>query len=326
MNQTTTHPAERRVRRAHLAATSTATAAAALVLLGATLLWAGDLPDRLATHFDLSGASDDSMPRVWALTLFGLVAVGLPALLVVIFAVSEWWRGERARLFAGFLAGMPAGLVTLFVAVIIANRGAAAPEDARLGPWVVLLAVGVALVTGALVALVVPPGLPRSVHEPVTPVVLAPGERASWFGRATSSTVVLLALGGSTVVVAVAALAAGTWWLWLLVALLAVLVAGVTSFTVTVDARGLTWRSGLGVPRGHVPLEDITGACVVQVSPADFGGFGIRRVPRALGLITRRGAALQVEHAGRRFVATVDDPATGAGLLLGLLDTRHTAA
>ena len=320
-----TSPAHR-VGRTHLVVTCTVTTLAALVLLGAMLLWAGDLPARLATHFDTSGVADDSMPTGLALSLFALVAIGLPVLLIALFAATQWWRGERARLFAGFLAGLPVGLVALFLLILHANRGASGVEAVRLNPWLALLALAAALVVGTVVALLVPRGLPRELPQPVTPLDLAPGERASWFGRATSSTAVLLALVASVVVVAIAALASGIWWLWLIVALVALLVAGVTTFVVRVDASGLTWRSALGFPRGHLRLEEITGASVIEVSPADFGGFGIRMVPRALGLITRRGPALQVEHRGRRFVVTVEDPTTAAALLQGLLGARHTSA
>jgi MFS family permease len=324
MNDSTS--TQRRVGRTHLVLTGAVTALSALVLLGAMLIWAGDLPGRLATHFDLGGVADDSMATGLALPLFALVAIGLPVLLIALFAATQWWRGERARLFAGFLAGLPVGLVALFLAILHANRGAGGAEQVRLSPWLSLLALGAALVVGTVVAVLAPRGVPREPAPAVTPLELAPGERASWFGRATSSTTVMLALLASVVVVAIAALASGIWWLWLIVALLALLVAGISTFVVRIDASGLTWRSALGFPRGHLPLQDITGASVIEVSPADFGGFGIRLVPRALGLITRGGPALQVEHRGRRFVVTVEDPTTAAGLLQGLLGARHTSA
>ena len=91
-----------------------------------------------------------------------------------------------------------------------------------------------------------------------------------------------------------------------------------TVFRVTVDRTGLTWRSALGVPRGHVPLAGVTGVSVVDVRPGDFGGYGIRSVPGATGLITRSGPALQVQRGTRRLVVTVDDPMGAASVLEGL--------
>ncbi|USQ81608.1 DUF1648 domain-containing protein [Ornithinimicrobium faecis] len=310
---------ERRVRRAHLATTVLVTAICGVALLVTMLVVAGDLPDRLATHFDQSGTANDDLSRGMALTMFGLVGVGLPALLIAVFAATEWWRGEGARAFSGFLAGLPVGLSTLFAGLVLANRGAGAPDQVRLSPWVILPALGLAVVVGVVVALLVPRGLPRPAPETVTPVVLAPTERASWFGRVEMGRLPMVAMVAGVLVMVFATLVSGLWWLWLVTALVVLPIVAVTSFVVTVDRSGVTWRSALGLPRGHLPLERITDAGVVDVSPAEFGGLGLRMKPGALGLVTRSGSALQVTHGKKRFVATVDDPATGAGLLLGYL-------
>lgn len=323
---TTPSTTDRRVRRAHLLTTVLVTAVCGVALLLTMLLVAGDLPDRLATHFDLSGTPDDDMSRGMALTMFGLVGIGLPALLIGVFAATEWWRGEGARAFSGFLAGLPVGVTALFVGLVLANRGANVPGEVRLSPWVVLLALGLAVVVGVVVTLLVPRGLPQAVPKTVTPVVLSTTERASWFGRVEMGRLPMLVMAAGVLVMVVATLASGLWWLWLVTALVALTTVAMTSFVVTVDRSGVTWRSALGLPRGHVPLEQITDAGVVDVSPAEFGGFGLRMKPGALGIITRRGSALQVTHGKSRFVATVDDPATGAGLLLGYLQVDDRAA
>lgn len=315
---------ERRVARAHLTATILVTALSAVLLLSIMLLVAGDLPDRLATHFDVSGVPDDDMASAMAMGMFALVGIGLPALLIGIFATTQWWRGDGARAFSGLLAGLPVGLTTLFVGLVLANRGAAAPDEVRLSPWLMLLSALLAIAVGLVVAWVVPRGLPRPAPEAVTPVVLAPTERASWFGRVEMGRLPLLAMLGAVVVLGIATLVSGIWWLWLITALVALLMVAVTSFVVTVDGSGVTWRSAVGLPRGHIALDRITDAGVVDASPAEFGGYGLRMRPGALGLVTRSGSALQVTHGRRRFVATVDDAATGAGLLLGYLEIgRH---
>ncbi|WP_114905759.1 DUF1648 domain-containing protein [Ornithinimicrobium murale] len=314
-------PAEQRVRRAHLSATILVTALSWLALVAILLLVAGELPDRVATHFDLSGTADDDMARGVALTMFGLVAIVLPAVLLGVFAATRWWRGEWARTFAGFLAGLPVGLSAVFAVVVLANRGAASPQEVTLSPWLMLVGLGLAALVGVLVALVLPRGVARPSTAVVTPVELAPSERASWFGRVETGRPALLAMVAAVLVLVLATLASGLWWLWPVTALVGLLLVAVTSFVVTVDASGVTWRSTVGLPRGHIPLEQITDAGVIDVSPADFGGFGLRMTPGGLGLVSRQGSALQVSHGGRRFVATVDDATTGAGLLLGYL--RH---
>ena len=324
MTPATADPAAvQRVRRAHLTATVLVAAVSAAALLLVFLMAAGDLPDRSATHFDFSGQPNDDMARGAALGLFLLVGIGLPALLIGVFGATQWWRGEWARAFAGFLAGFSVWLAALFAGLVIANRGAASPEEVTLRPWLLVLGLVLGLVVGVVVALVVPRGIPHDAPEVVTPMALAPTERASWFGRAQLGRLPLLALVASVLVLVVATLASGIWWLWLIAALVALLVAGMTSFVVTVDATGVTWRSAIGLPRGHIPLSEVTEAAVVEMSPSDFGGFGLRMTPGGLGLITRRGTALQVRHGKRRFVATVDDAASGAGLLLGYLETTR---
>ncbi len=310
---------ERRTRRLHLAVTLGVTAAAALILLTPVVLWAGELPPQLATHFDASGVPNETTSRVLALGLFALTGVGLPAVLVAAFAATRWWRGENARLMTGFLAGLPAGLVTLFVSLISANRGVSGPQEVRFSPWLVLIGLGVALVVGLVAAAVVPRGLPRAPSAQVAVVPVAPGERASWFGRAHSARSVTLVLLAGTVLFVGAALASGVWWLWLLVIPMVFVGLGMTSFAVRVDRQGVSWRGSFGFPRGRIPMEQITKASLSEVSPASFGGFGLRMTPDALGLITRGGTALEVEHGQRRFVATVDDAATAAGLLNGYL-------
>ncbi|MCK0113961.1 DUF1648 domain-containing protein [Ornithinimicrobium sp. F0845] len=324
MTQAMADPAAvRRVRRAHLTATVLVAAVSAAALLLVFLLYAGDLPDRIATHFDLSGQPNDDMARGGALALFGLVGIGVPAVLIAVFGAAQWWRGEWARAFAGFLAGFSVWLSALFCGLVVANRGAAVPEEVTLDPWLMLGGLVLGLVVGIIVALVVPRGIPHDAPEAVTPVALAPTERASWFGRAQLGRLPVLALAASVLVLVIATVASGIWWLWLIAALVALLVVAVTSFVVTVDASGVTWRSAIGLPRGHIPLSEVTDAAVVEMSPSDFGGFGLRMTPGGLGLITRRGTALQVTHGKRRFVATVDDAATGAGLLLGYLEAGH---
>jgi len=58
-----------------------------------------------------------------------------------------------------------------------------------------------------------------------------------------------------------------------------------------------------------------------------FGGWGIRLgLDGRLGVVLRRGDAIQIERAGTRtLVVTVDDAATGAALLKALAARAHAA-
>ena len=311
-------PQEQRVRRAHLGVTAAVLAVCAAVYVAVVALVAGDLPARIAVHFGVDGASDGWLGRSVALVSFGVFAIGLPALLLVVFAAGQWWRGASARLTSALVTGLAAGLVALFGYLLWSQRGLADTTDLRLGAWALLWPLAAALGVGLLTAAVLPPALPQPDPVSVEPMEITASDRVSWFGTVRSSQVMIWALLGGVLAVVVATLLSGIWWLWAVVLLMLLLFPATTTFRVTVDRSGLTWRSALGVPRGRVPLEEVTGVSIVEVRPGDFGGYGVRSVPGATGVITRSGPALQVVRGERRFVVTVDDPVAGASVLEGL--------
>ncbi|GGK82992.1 DUF1648 domain-containing protein [Ornithinimicrobium pekingense] len=311
-------PQEQRVRRAHVSATSAVLAVCAAAYLAVVALVAGELPGRIAVHFGLDGTSDGWLGRSVALVSFGVFAVGLPVLLLVVFAAGQWWRGASARLTSALVTGLAAGLVALFGHLLWSQRGLTDTTDLQLAAWAVLWPLAAALGVGLLTAAVLPPALPQPDPVAVEPIEITPTDRVSWFGDVRSSQVMIWALLGSVIAVVAATLVSGIWWLWLVVLLMLLLFPATTIFRVTVDRSGLTWRSALGVPRGRVPLEDVTGVSIVEVRPGDFGGYGVRSVPGATAVVTRSGPALQVQRGDRRFVITLDEPVAAAGVLEGL--------
>jgi hypothetical protein len=90
----------------------------------------------------------------------------------------------------------------------------------------------------------------------------------------------------------------------------------------SVDAGGLHVGFGpWGWPRLTVPLREIAYAEVVDVRPAEWGGWGYRARSGGRGLVLRRGPGVRLElSAGRHFVATARDADRVAGLLNALLD------
>ena len=315
-----TPPDTDRVRRAHLTVVAVIGTVSAVAFAVVLALSAGDLPDRLAIHFSASGVPDGFAATPLAVALSALLAVGLPALLIAVFLATRWWLGPQARLLSGFLAGLSVALPATFGAQIWAHRGVPDPADVRFGILTALVVLGVALAVGVVVALALPAPPPPPAPEAVTPTRLEEWERATWFGQAQMQGWMTVVLVLGLLLTVVGALVGGQWWLWLFVPFVLVLALSVSSFTVTVGPDGVRWRSALGLPRGHIPLAEVTGAGVVQVRPTDFGGYGYRRRPGVVGLITRNGPALQVEHGDRLLVVTVTDPAAGAGLVLGLLE------
>lgn len=310
-------PQEQHVRRAHLTVCLTLLALLAAAYLTTATLVADRLPQRVPVHFGVDGVADGWLDRWVALVAFGLLSLGLPLLLLVVFAVGQWWRGSSARFTSALVCAVAVGLVALFVALLWSV--ADATTEVTLSAWFLLGPLALAVVVGLLVSLVLPPSLPQPEPVVAQPLDIAPSDRVSWFGRARSSQPLVLALLAGVLVVVGAVVATGEWWLWLLVLLLLLLFPATTVFRVTVDQDGLSWRSALGVPRGRVALADVAEVSVVQVRAGDYGGYGVRSVPGATAVVTRHGPALRVvREAGRTFVITVDDPLSAASVLEGL--------
>ncbi|WP_435299760.1 hypothetical protein [Timonella sp. A28] len=96
---------------------------------------------------------------------------------------------------------------------------------------------------------------------------------------------------------------------------------------VRVDSSGFSLRSVLGIPKKHIPLAEIESAHVVQVSPfRDFGGWGWRsNLDGTVGVVLRRGDALEIHSSGgRKFLITVDEAEQAAGLLNSLVERSRS--
>ncbi len=94
---------------------------------------------------------------------------------------------------------------------------------------------------------------------------------------------------------------------------------------ITVDHRGLRLVAGLlRLPLKRIALVRVARAEVADLRPSEWGGWGYRIAPGRSALVLRGGPALVVTSTdGRRFAATVKDPATPAGLLNGLTAVRQ---
>lgn len=106
------------------------------------------------------------------------------------------------------------------------------------------------------------------------------------------------------------------------VGLIAALFVTMTWWRVSADHRGFTTRGALGWPLKRIPLADIRTVQVVDVQPVrDFGGYGWRWIGGGQsGVVLRAGPGVEITSAqGKRFVVTVDDAETGAGVIAALL-------
>jgi hypothetical protein len=70
----------------------------------------------------------------------------------------------------------------------------------------------------------------------------------------------------------------------------------------------------------RIALDKVSSARAIDLEPAQWGGWGWRASPNGSAIVLRRGEALELTFkGGRRFAVTVDDAATGAALLNGLV-------
>lgn len=312
------------------------TALAAIVTV-AMLGWLPELPDPIATHW--SGAGPDGFGPAATLIFLPL---GI-TVLFSLFAVGSALSTASGKGLAGtqkFLLVTSTWLSTLLSVGIggsvAGQRGLTdATEAPAPGLLLVLGAVGGLVLATAVWFLLPKTDATREQGVAPKPVDVTGTERVSWSRTVTISPVVIAVIGLVVVLstsAALFAMAAGSGGAWIAVASLALvlLLASSTSYwRVTVDRRGLLVRSALGWPRIRIAAADIGSVQVVDIDPtADFGGWGYRWAGHGRsGVIMRAGTAIEVTHGnGRRFVVTVEDAGTGAGVLAALLAQRRSAA
>jgi amino acid transporter len=294
------------------------------------LTWLPDMPPTVATHWN--GSGPDGFGPAWAVPLdTAVLGLGLVALFTAIMLAGtrdgRW--GPMMRLLGALSIGVNVLIVVGITWSFGMQRGLADPHDAP-GIGLQFLACSAIAIAVGFIGWLVQPNVTTDGREPsrtVEPLHLAAGERAVWVRTTAMNRAGMVVLIASILVLAVGtAVAAATdstaMWLMLgLTLLLAVLTVTTLVFRVRVDDRGLVARSPLGIPRFHVPIDDVAAVAITNVSPtADFGGWGIRLAPDgAFGIVLGAGEALQITRRnGRRFVVTVDDAATAAALLEAL--------
>ncbi|NYI42345.1 DUF1648 domain-containing protein [Demequina lutea] len=307
-----------------------------IVAIALQLSWRHDLPDPIATHWGPLGAADGFGGLATILIVAAVLGLGLPALIAAttLPLLMRGARGANFRFMAALAVGLSALSAVLNTWTVDLQRGLA---DAHNAPSVfpaLVAGFGAAAVAGVTGWLFQPrqqavvPGLTHAV-----PLGLAPGERAVWMRTAAMARpfrillfVIVAGLGLATAGLWIAGQTAAAWIYLGTTALVALAFAAATTFHVRVDETGVTAVSALGVPRFGVAIADVADAGVARVNGfAEFGGWGIRQRPGALGIILRNGESLQVTRRnGRRLVITVDDAETAAALLLAFAKRAST--
>lgn len=303
----------------------------AILAVGALVAasWRAELPERVATHWSTSGP--DGFSSLTALLLGSVLGAG--TLTVIFWALA--FRAGRTRPARQLAAGITVGVATLVavltVTTLAPQRGLADGADAGGVGLALTVSLLSSLALGLGAAALVPRSEPTEDSDrPRTDaprIPLADDERAVWV-RTTSSKTGMIIVGVAAAVMTAVVVAGSTWWMLFVPVVLVLLTVAMFSWTVTVDATGLTVRSALGFPRRHLPLDEIVDATVDDVVPfRDFGGYGWRTaIDGRTGIVMRAGETLEVRSTGeRRFVVTVDDAATAAALLNSLADRRRAA-
>lgn len=301
--------------------------AALMALAGIPLLvFGGDLPNPVATHFELSGRSDGSMALGGFFFMTGLmIIVGLAGCVTVALVRRPLGpTGGALGAFAGaFLAGLGTGILT---ATVFTQHGIEQWQEARLPFLWIAWVVGLALVAGGAATRLgasLPSATAVTTGAPdASPTLdLAPGERAVWSTNMRSAWLFHLGLGLILVAIPVT-IFTGAW------AATGLVVAGlatmnVASVQVRADRSGLHVRYGkLPWPRTDVAIGRIGSARVIDVKPSEWGGWGYRgslRLMRHAALVLRGGPGMRLDLTdGRVFVVTVDQPEEPVALLNAL--------
>ena len=282
--------------------------------LGPFLAYRSELPERVASHFDISGAADGSMTPGMLLVVTGcLMAVGLGACVTV--ALN---RRRLQPMFApgGSFAGAFIGAISagILMTTAIGQRDLEQWQDATLSPWLLLAWLGGSVITATAAAWVAS-GLPfdRGTGPAGRPeaMELGSGERVFW--SSTLSARWPLLLGTAVLLLALVLTRLAASWMVLLMLMIAI---GLTTFgrvRVTTDRTGLQIRYGfLGWPRTSVPIGRIASAHAIDIRPADWGGWGYRgslTLMKRAAVVLRAGPGIRLDlHDGRVLAVTIDDP------------------
>ena len=293
--------------------------------------WLPGMTGPVVTHWGVNGA-DGFGPATTYLWLLLVIGLGVPVVsaIATLGAVGAHW-GPTARLMGAVAAGMAAFAAALCIGSLAVQRGLSIPDEAPGIGGVLAVAAAALVVVGAACWFLQPRvrAEPGRTLEPRHAVRVAAGERVVWVGTTVMQRGALAIIG--VVLVGLIALAVfmvvtgadGAVGVALVTAVVAAALATAAAFRVRVTPEGFAATALSGWPRVRIPVDEITAVRAVDVSPfAEFGGWGWRfSVDGRTGIVTRRGAAIEIARRGRRtFVVTIDGAEQAAALLQEYID------
>ncbi len=279
----------------------------------------GNLPDPFASHWGLDGRPDANLP-MWTLPLLPVVLIVVGGLIATLFRV----RGRPSAEGAGLLLFMGTTGVLATASTVMLNSGAEDWQAASPMHWshiaAVLVVPALVGVLGYLVARGWYPMERSETFVTTNAIPVSPGEAVTWVGTSQVRYPFVIAAVGTLGMV----LLPGVWRLATIPVVAAALI--LSHVKVTVDNEGLKASLG-GIFRRRFPLSEIYAVKAVELIPNEWGGWGYRTAPGRTAMVVRGGEAIDIQLTnGHRFAVNVDDAATGAGLLKGLLQEANVVS
>ena len=289
--------------------------------LGPYLAYSADLPERVASHYGISGRPDGSMtPEQFLIVVGTLMVLGSVACAAIAITRRRLQPmiAPTVSFVGAFVGALAAGILTI---TAIGQRGLDRWQDATLSPWTLIVWIAGSVIVGSAAARLassLPSTADTGTAASPPAMNLAPGERAFWTASLSAGWPTLLGL----LVLVVALSLVGFTELWIAAALLVPAIAIITlsRIRVTADRSGLQVRYGfLGWPRTSVPLRRIATAQAIDIRPSEWGGWGYRgslTLMKRAAVVLRAGPGIRLDlHDGKVFVVTIDDPDIPARLL-----------
>lgn len=301
-----------------------ATAAIGILLVATQLILWSTLPDPVASHFTFAGIPDGYLSRTANLTFGALVVLGIPLLIIAMIRMDR--RFTRASRFLGaFGVGIASFIAALMLSVLAAQRGLSDAASVTFPGTRIIPPALVGLALGALMYRLLPtPDPSEPASEPAPVMELAATEQVSWTATQSNHWFLVLSLGfilGGVIALPLTEPALG----WILIGVGALLATTFSQVSVTIDQRGVAWRLGIGLFRGHIALDDLTRARSVEVTPTQYGGWGYRFSTKGAAIVMVAGPGITFEREGSQdLTITVPDAATGAAVANGLIARART--
>lgn len=308
------------------------------------LAWIPRLPNPMAMHWNGAGEADGFGSPWLSLPLFGVVGLVITSLYFAT-ALQKWQAKQSPKRASAYVWGpinrlIPAIVLGTVMLIAVMALGTTSLQlglsDAREMPPInpLMLASFAAAIVTAVAAYFVQPRLTIPASNGEGEAVLLPvadTERLVWVGEARASRGFLWFVG-----VTIALMVALTIWMfgvepaagWICLATLVLVVLLLTiciSFRVRIDEGGLEARAFIGWPIFRVPAGDVKQVVSAHIMPmAEYGGWGLRWIPGATGIVLRTGEGIVVTRRNGKVLAITIDDSTSAAAVLATAAKRAT--